>query len=103
MPLRTITTHAIPLDARRDPGAAGGEGSVKVALVGCLGLVLGALVGGLVGIGLGLAWTKVFDTSSFEGYSGMLVFFTFMPIGAIVGAIAGGVGLGYAASRGSGG
>ena len=75
---------------------------MKVALVGCLGLVLGAVIGGIVGIGLGLAWTKLFDTSSFEGYSGMLVFFTFMPIGIVVGALAGAVGLGYAAARGPG-
>jgi hypothetical protein len=41
----------------------------------------------------------VFHTTSFEGYSGMLVFFTFMPIGVIGGALIGAVGLGYVASR----
>jgi hypothetical protein len=41
----------------------------------------------------------VFHTSDFEGYSGMLVFFTFMPIGIIVGAVLGAAGLVYLASR----
>jgi hypothetical protein len=35
----------------------------------------------------------------FEGYSGMLVFFTFMPIGIIVGAVLGAAGLAYLACR----
>jgi hypothetical protein len=43
----------------------------------------------------------VFHTSDFEGYSGMLVFFTFMPIGIIVGAVLGAAGLVYLASRDS--
>jgi len=41
----------------------------------------------------------MFHTTSFEGYSGMLVFFAFMPIGIIVGAVAGAVGLGLLVSR----
>jgi hypothetical protein len=53
----------------------------------------------LIGIGLGFLWTTVFHTTSFEGYSGMLVFFTFMPIGIIVGAMAGAVGLGLVGAR----
>jgi hypothetical protein len=57
-----------------------------------VGLVLGAIAGGVIGVGAGLIWTTVFNTSSFEGYSGMLVFFTFMPIGAILGALGGAVG-----------
>jgi hypothetical protein len=69
---------------------------VMLALVG---LFLGALAGGVIGIGAGFLWTTVFHTSDFEGYSGMLVFFTFMPIGIIVGAVAGAVGLGYLAAR----
>jgi hypothetical protein len=62
---------------------------------------LGAIVGGAIGVGCGLIWTEVFRTSSFEGYSGMLVFFTFMPIGAMLGGLMGAAGLGYVASRGS--
>jgi hypothetical protein len=75
------------------------EGNMKVAVLGLVGLILGSIVGGVIGIGLGLIWTTAFHTSSFEGYSGMLVFFTFMPIGMILGALSGAVGFGYAASR----
>jgi hypothetical protein len=73
---------------------------MKVAMLALVGLVLGALLGGVIGVGLGFVWTTVFHTSDFEGYSGMLVFFTFMPIGMMLGALAGAVGLGYVASRG---
>jgi hypothetical protein len=65
--------------------------------VGCLvfiGLFLGALFGASIGVGLGLAYTKIFHVSDFEGYGGMLVFFTFMPLGAIIGGLGGAVGLG---------
>ena len=50
---------------------------MKVALLAFLGLFLGALGGAALGIGAGLAWVELFKTTSFEGYSGMLVFFTF--------------------------
>jgi hypothetical protein len=70
-----------------------------VIVLGLVGLILGAIVGGAIGVGAGLIWTEVFHTSSFEGYSGMLVFLTFMPIGMIVGGLIGAVGLGYVASR----
>jgi len=76
---------------------------MKVATLGCLGLILGAIAGGAIGVGLGFAWTALFHTTSFEGYSGMLIFFTFMPIGIIVGGMAGGVGLGLIAARDDGG
>jgi hypothetical protein len=72
---------------------------MKVATLGCLGLILGAIAGGVIGIGLGFAWTALFHTTSFEGYSGMLIFFTFMPIGIIVGGLSGGIGLGLVAAR----
>ena len=72
---------------------------MNVALAGCFGLFLGAILGGVIGIGLGFAWTAIFHTTSFEGYSGMLIFFTFMPIGIIVGALIGAVGMGVVASR----
>jgi hypothetical protein len=62
---------------------------MKIALLVLLGLVLGALGGAALGIGAGLAWTELFQTSNFEGYSGMLVFFTFMPIGAGIGGLCG--------------
>jgi hypothetical protein len=61
------------------------------ALAGCMGLILGVLIGAALGVGAGLAWTRVFETSCFEGYCGMLVFTAFMPVGAIVGGLAGAV------------
>jgi hypothetical protein len=62
---------------------------MKIALLALLGLALGALGGAALGIGAGLAWVEIFKTTGFEGYSGMLVFLTFMPLGAAVGGIAG--------------
>lgn len=62
---------------------------IKIALLVLLGLVLGALGGAALGIGAGLAWVQIFKTTDVEGYSGMLVFFTFMPLGAVIGGVAG--------------
>jgi hypothetical protein len=72
---------------------------MKIVLLGFVGLFLGAIFGGFIGIGLGFIWISVFHTSSFEGYSGMLVFYTFMPLGIIAGALIGAVTLGFLASR----
>ncbi len=72
---------------------------MKVVLLGLVGLFIGLIVGGAVGVGAGLAWITVFHTNSFEGYSGYLVFLTFMPIGMILGALIGAIGLGYLAAR----
>jgi hypothetical protein len=58
---------------------------MKIALLALLGLVLGVLGGAALGIGAGLAWIEIFKTTRFEGDSGMLVFFTFMPLGAVIG------------------
>jgi len=74
---------------------------MKIVMLGLIGLFFGAIFGGVIGIGAGFLWTTIFHTSDFEGYSGMLVFFTFMPIGIIVGAVLGAAGLGYLASRDS--
>jgi hypothetical protein len=65
--------------------------TMKIALLALLGLVLGALGGAALGIGAGLAWVEIFKTTDFEGYSGMLVFFTFMPFGAMIGGLGGGL------------
>ena len=62
---------------------------MKVALLSLLGLALGALGGAALGIGAGLAWIEIFKTPDLEGYSGMLVFFTFMPLGAAIGGLGG--------------
>ena len=72
---------------------------MKVALLALLGLIFGALGGAALGIGAGLAWVAIFKTTNFEGYSGMLVFFTFMPLGAIIGGISGALLFGLLAFR----
>ena len=72
---------------------------MNIALFALLGLLLGAVGGAALGIGAGLAWVEIFKTTDFEGYSGMLVFFTFMPIGIIAGAVLGAAGLVFLASR----
>jgi hypothetical protein len=72
---------------------------MKIALLVLLGLVLGALGGAALGIGAGLAWVEYFETTGFEGYSGMLVFFTFMPLGAAIGGLGGALLFGVLAIR----
>lgn len=72
---------------------------MKIALLALLGLLLGALGGAALGIGAGLAWVEFFKTSNFEGYNGMLVFFTFMPLGAAIGGIGGALLFGVIAIR----
>ena len=72
---------------------------MKIVLLALLGLLLGALGGAALGIGAGLAWVQIFKTSSFEGYSGMLVFFTFMPLGALIGGLGGALLFGVMAMR----
>jgi hypothetical protein len=72
---------------------------MKIALLALLGLFLGALGGAALGIGAGLAWVEIFKTTSFEGTSGTLVFFTFMPAGAMLGGLAGAFGFGLMAFR----
>jgi len=78
---------------------SGTEEHMKIALLALLGLALGALGGAALGIGAGLAWVEIFKTTSFEGYSGMLVFFTFMPLGAAIGGIGGALMFGIIAIR----
>ena len=72
---------------------------MKIALLTLLGLALGALGGAALGIGAGLVWIEIFKTTSFEGYSGMLVFFTFMPLGAAIGGLGGALLFGVIAIR----
>jgi len=74
---------------------------MKIALFALLGLVLGTVGGAALGVGLGLAWTEIFKTTDFEGYSGMLVFFTFMPGGAMIGGLGGAFIFGLLAFRDS--
>jgi hypothetical protein len=72
---------------------------MKFAFLVLLGLILGTLCGAALGVGAGLAWVEIFKTSNFEGYSGMLMFFGFMPGGVILGALAGAITFGVMAVR----
>ena len=72
---------------------------MKIALLALVGLMLGAIGGASLGVGAGLAWVEIFKTSSFEGYSGMLVFFTFMPLGAMIGGVSCALLFGITAAR----
>jgi hypothetical protein len=72
---------------------------MKIALLVLLGLLLGTLGGAALGIGVGLAWVEIFKSSNFEGHSSMLVFFGFMPGGAVLGGLAGAVIFGVLAVR----
>ena len=72
---------------------------MKIAFFVLLGLLLGALGGAALGVGAGLAWVEIFKTTGFEGYSGMLVFFTFLPAGAMIGGLGGALLFGVMAIR----
>jgi hypothetical protein len=72
---------------------------MKIALLALLGLVLGTVGGASLGVGAGLAWVEIFKTTGFEGHSGMLVFLTFMPLGAAIGGLGGALLFGMVAIR----
>jgi hypothetical protein len=72
---------------------------MKIALLVLLGLIVGALGGAALGIGAGLAWVQIFRTTGFEDYNGVLVFFTFMPLGAAIGGLGGAFLFGVIAIR----
>ena len=72
---------------------------MKIALLILLGLLLGALGGAAFGIGAGLAWIEIFNTTSFQGHGAMLVFLTFMPLCAAIGGLGGAMLFGFAAVR----
>ena len=74
---------------------------MKIVLLALLGLILGALGGAALGIGAGLAWVEIFKATDAEASSGMLVFFTFMPLGAMIGELIGAFGFGLVAFRDS--
>jgi hypothetical protein len=67
---------------------------MKIAPFALLGSVLGALGGAAIGIVVGIGWIEIFKTTDSE-----LLFFTFMPIGAIVGAASGAILFGIIAAR----
>jgi ABC-type antimicrobial peptide transport system permease subunit len=72
---------------------------MKVVGLAFIGFFFGAILGGVIGVICGLIWTQVFHTSSFEGYDGMLVFYSFLPIGILGGGSLGAAALAYLASR----
>jgi hypothetical protein len=74
---------------------------MKIALLALVGLFLGAIGGAALGVAAGLAWIEIFKTTDFEGYSGMLVFFTFMPLGGLIGGLGGALLFGLLAFRDS--
>ena len=85
-----MLNHAAPRPYYPITGLKDGrKHTMKIALLVLLGLVLGAVGGAVLGVAAGLAWVALFNTTSFEGYSGMLVFLTFMPLGAAIGGLGG--------------
>lgn len=72
---------------------------MKTTVLAALGTVVGLILGVALGILMGIAWISIFKTTDFEGYSAMLVFFTFAPIGAVLGGLIGAIWAAYAASR----
>jgi hypothetical protein len=69
---------------------------MKIALFALLGAILGALGGGAIGIVAGIGWIELVKTANSEA---MLVFFTFMPMGAVLGAAGAAVLFGVMAAR----
>jgi hypothetical protein len=69
---------------------------MKISLFAVLGAILGVLGGSAIGIIAGIGWITVFKTANSEA---SLVFFTFMPIGAMLGAAGGAVLFGVMAAR----
>ncbi len=72
---------------------------MKAVVLAALGTVVGLVLGAAAGILAGIAWVSIFGISDFEGYSAMLVFFTFAPAGALLGGLTGAIWAAYAASR----
>jgi ABC-type antimicrobial peptide transport system permease subunit len=69
---------------------------MKMALLALLGAILGALGGAAIGIIIGIAWVEIFKT---DGSEATLVFFIFMPSGAVAGAVFGGLAFGIMVAR----
>jgi hypothetical protein len=59
-----------------------------------VGVVPGLVIGGVIGLLAGVASVEFGNVSAFEGLSGYVVGFVFVPPGALIGAIAGGAVLG---------
>jgi hypothetical protein len=72
---------------------------MQIAFLALIGLIFGSMLGAALGFGLGMAYVAIFKVSGFEGYSGSLVFLTFMPLGAIAGGIGGAILLGMVGAK----
>lgn len=72
---------------------------MRIVIVAILGSIGGLVVGGALGLLTGIAWTNIFNPSNFEGYAATIVFFTFAPLGAIIGGLIGAIWAGAVASR----
>jgi hypothetical protein len=68
---------------------SGSPGAARVASI-LAGVVTGAAIGTLAGLGLGEAYVTLARVSSFEGLAGYVVVFLFMLPGLLIGAAAGG-------------
>jgi hypothetical protein len=71
--------------------------TMKVAMLALLGLMLGVLGGGAMGLGAGIAWSEWLYAA--QDSAGNLVFFTFLPIGAMAGGVGGAILFGVIAAR----
>jgi hypothetical protein len=69
---------------------------MKIALLALLGAIFGTLGGAAIGIITGIAWVSAFKTTESEA---ALVFFTFMPFGALTGGLSGALAFGFMAIR----
>lgn len=72
---------------------------MRIVMFTVFGAIAGLIAGAASGVLTGIAWVNIFQTTDFEGYSGMLVFFTFAPAGAVIGGLIGAIWAGLAASR----
>jgi hypothetical protein len=72
---------------------------MRIVFFAILRAIGGLTVGGALGLLAGIAWLNIFNPSEFEGYAATMIFFAFIPIGAIAGGLAGAIWAGAVASR----
>lgn len=72
---------------------------MKTVVLAAFGTIAGLILGAAVGILAGIAWINLASTGDFEGQSAMLVFFTFAPIGSVLGGLTGAIWAGFVAAR----
>ena len=64
---------------------------MKTFFMTLLGVGLGAVIGTLIGLGVGTLAVDFFDVSCFEGACGYAVVFLYAPVGLLIGAVLGGI------------